>query len=196
MSTALTPLQEAHRKITAAMREAERRILPAKLVDPLKDGSNGYKIAGYLKEHGLDKDPSADNFEKAIKALYRELEWQEGFKPAKLVMEENETKVTKITPVHKSAEAFAAKLKAGEVAAEKAKEDAKFEKETASLIANYQEVNKAGRVAYGAQESHKKRISDWVAANKGRVSAEEILKAVQNEINRLYVASEKERERV
>lgn len=62
-------------EIFNALREAERRILPAKLVDPAKDGKNGFAIAGYLSQHKLS--PNADNFHTAITALASSLEWLE-----------------------------------------------------------------------------------------------------------------------
>lgn len=171
------------------VRAAQARIKSGKLK---QNAANAWLIVTNVTSKGLE--PTVDNLYAAIVESARALEWD--VRPNFLKLQDQNERPAVITPVHKSDAQRAAIEKAAEAKAAKEKKDANFEKETTSLIANYQEINRAGRIAYGAQESHKKRLHDWVTASKGRVSAEAIFRAVQNEINRLYAASEKERERV
>jgi hypothetical protein len=109
-------------EIFKAVREAEKRILPAKLVDPLKDGGNGYKIAGYVKEHNLDPR-LPESYEQAFKALFTTLEWV--VKPkALLLIEKQNAPAPKENP-RLLEEARAKAVKALDAADAQSKADAK-----------------------------------------------------------------------
>jgi hypothetical protein len=120
-------------QIVVAVREAEKHILPAKLSDPLKDGANGYAIAGYITQHSLP--PTADNFYAAINALVESLEWV--VKPAKLVAMEKNAAPAKLESSVKLNEDRAKVVQAAEVADAKAKADEASIKQAKSLIAGY-----------------------------------------------------------
>lgn len=169
----------------------QQALAPARLANT---HANGAVLEAERQRLGLPVTVEA--FVKIVKAILFENRLTWAVEPAQLKAQKANTAIQNKN-VKPDVDAFAAKVKAGEAADAKAQQDAKYEKETASLIANYLPINSAGRIAYGAQASHQKRISDWVTASKARgVSAEAIFKAVQNEINRLYSVAEKSAERV
>jgi hypothetical protein len=130
MSTTYT-----HQQIAAAVREAEQRILPAKLVDPTKDGNNGWAIANYINQNNLA--PTTDNFYAAINALFASLDWV--VKPAKLLAQEKETATTIIPVSPKPGDdgGFTAKVRQGEQKDADAKEHADLVKQCEAIINGY-----------------------------------------------------------
>jgi hypothetical protein len=74
-------------KVTAAVHEFERRILPARLSNV---PSNVFAVMTFVSAKGLDPEQS-ESYITAAKAIYKSLEW--AVKPAKLLVEENQTKV-------------------------------------------------------------------------------------------------------
>ena len=121
-------------QIAAAVRAAEKSILPAKLQDPCADGPNGHLLAAYLKEHNLDPIKS-ESFVKAINALYASLVWIQ--KPAKLVAEEkHDAPKLKENPIQLENDRLA-KIKAQDAATEREKAKAASIRQCEQLIENY-----------------------------------------------------------
>jgi hypothetical protein len=189
---------EAQQKVFNAVREAEKRILPAKLADPTQDGPNGYAIAGYLTQHGLDVT-SADSYEAAFKALYRTLVWI--VPPAKLVAEEQNNAPAKLKSAQQSDREFNAKVKAGEARDTKAAADKASIEQAKQIIENYRptKVTVSGRSSFdwadigAAQKSWTEALNNAVAKKS---NLQNFAKWLADDVARRYANQERSRERI
>jgi len=130
-------------KVTAAVHEFERRILPARLSSV---PSNIFAIMTFVSAKGLDPE-QPETFITAVKAIYKSLEW--AVKPAKLLVEENQSKFATVQSNIKLENDFEAKVRAGEKKDADAQEHAALVAQCKSIIEGY---NPTTRNGYDARE--------------------------------------------
>src|SRR6266513_634895 len=157
---------------------AQKRILPAKMVD---SPANGLALSKYIHENNLA--PTAENFYAAINALLTQLAW--AVKPAKLLAQEQNERPRNQNDALKDASAFEAKVKAGEVADAHAKAEAKSEKDILALISTFFPISKRGQLDHAKQSEVQKLLRNYVAKEKSRgVAMKDIQVTVSAEIRR------------
>jgi hypothetical protein len=161
MSTTTVPTQQ---QILAAVREAEQRLLPAKLSDPAKVGVNGHLIANYLKKTRLP--PTTENFYQAFKALMEKLEWT--VKPAKLVLMEKQDAPAKAESSVELIEQRAKVVKDAEIADAYAKQQSDYEQTALTLIDSFLPYNKRGSIDYRKREEVQTQLKKHLASEKVR----------------------------
>lgn len=192
-------IQAAHQQVLSALREAEARILPAKLVDPAKDGPNGHTLAAYFKQHNLA--PTADNFEAAFKALFETLEWVPGFEPKKLLLQRESQNPKLAHQGHQAGYELEREVKAraNEKADAAQKSSAAGYKAARSAVAAYQPLRGQGRstIDYPEQEATQTALTKHINAEEARgVDGNAVLEKVAAYIQGRYEVSERRRERI
>jgi hypothetical protein len=136
MPVTLTPEQQAI--VNVILKKFADRLLPAKLKNTNR---NGLLLADYNVSRGL---PINENtLYDAAKAIYATLDWD--IKPAKLLAEERESKITIAPSAPKLSNEFEAKVRAGEIADAQAKADEASIKQAKDLISAYLPVKNTPR---------------------------------------------------
>ncbi len=158
---------EAAQKITAAVYEAERRILPARLANV---PSNLFAAAAYIAAHGLD-NTNPESFVAAFKAIYKSLDW--AVKPAKLLADEknDENKPATLENVRVSEQKRTEVVRAGEQRDKDAKEHAALVAQCKAVIEGYNPTTRNGYDARDRQEAQASWTKDLNEAEKKSVEA-------------------------
>jgi hypothetical protein len=190
MSTTALPTQQ---QVLSAVREAEQRLLPAKLTDPAKVGVNGHLIANYLTTNHLA--PTADNFYRAFNALIEKLEWT--VKPAKLVLMEKSVAPPAVESSLKLSEERAKTVKAAEVADAYAKQQEEFEVAAYMLVDSFLPMTKRGSIDNRKREEVQSLLKDHIVKEKARGCSMKAVHAVITEhIRKEYEKIERASERL
>jgi hypothetical protein len=117
--------------------------------------------------------------------------------PAKLKARQQNTAIQNKNDAAKSQDAFAAKVKAGEVADAHAKAEAEAEKDTLSLIATFFPISKRGQLDHAKQSEVQKLLRDYVAKQKAiGAGMKSVQTMVSDEIRRQYELQERSVERL
>jgi hypothetical protein len=188
MSTATT--QQTQQQIIEEFRKAQQRMLPAKLVTSTE---NSLKITAHLISK-RQIPVTADAVYQAANELMTSLTWE--VKPKKLLTMEQNERPAKIESAQQSTNDFTAKVRAGEVADLKAKQDAEAFKKIETSISSYIPIDRRGRVAFGKQSEVQTNLRAYVAQQVERnADAQSIFQQVEKHIADLYRAAELAAER-
>lgn len=196
MSTApSTQQQEVIHKIVSALREAEKRILPARLVDPAAEGLNGFAIAGYIQSKQLNP-LLPETYEEAIKELVGSLQWI--VKPAILTKREQNDKQRNQRDVQKESQAFIEQKNASEAADAKAKADAENIKKARAAVAGYAPIDRrTQKIAFGKQGTVQTYLNKYIEEQVARkADTASVLANVLKHIDELYSKDERAAARV
>jgi hypothetical protein len=183
----------AQATIVAMLEQFAQRLLPAVLKNTER---NGRLIAEYVQEQNLP--PSAENFYNATKVIYRTLDWE--IAPAKLILEQEATKVTKTQSQQDALKPFLDAKKKGEAADAKAKADAASIEQAKQIISGYAPTKNTSRgtvIDYGNQRSVQDsltKVLNNAVAKKADLQA--FTKWLAAEVARLYEKQEKNNERL
>jgi hypothetical protein len=184
--------------IIEAIRKFQSAILPA-VLDPNRTVENGTILFAWCNTNGIAFDEvTPDDLRRAASAEAAKLYWS--VKPAKLRDTSKEAQgvskgPNRIAVKEEADKGNAARLQT-QKAAEKSLADAKVFKEVDQAIAAFYPTTRFGTFDGATQAKERTRLTTWVETLKGGFKAEAILKAVVVEINKLYAAEEKSRERV
>jgi len=156
---------EVAQKITAAVLEAERRILPARLV---QNQVNIFALMAYITAKSLDQT-QPETYVAACKALMHQLEWI--VKPAQLVVQETGNKPP-VVENQLQAEAARAKIvKAAEQRDKDAKEHSALVTQCKSIIEGYCPTNRHGYDAREREEMQALWVKELHKAKEKSVEA-------------------------
>ncbi len=180
---------EAAQKITAAFKEAERQILPARLAHVT---SNSFSIMAFITAKMLDP-AQVDSYLTTFRQLYKSLEW--AVKPAKLLADENnsENKVTLVESALASEKKRSDKLKAAEKADEKRKLDEASIEQAKTLIGAYNPVRNNRYDERERIDSQKKWTAELNQAIEQKRNLQDWVKALAAKIQKRYADRERER---
>jgi hypothetical protein len=150
---------------------------------------------GFSLEDVLAGNFTSDDLRISLNANVDKIDWLE--KPAKLKgVEAAKNGLQGFVQDKDATKDLATKRAENEARIAKEDADAKNFKLCDEAIQAYYPTTRFGSLAEGTQRAERKRLSEWVASIKGKFPSAEILKALKAEIEKLYAAEAKSRERV